>query len=148
MSKDRLGFEFDDGGRAEAGYRGIAGDCVCRAFAIATGAPYQEVYDFINQSAKSERTGKRKKDVSNARLGVYKHTQRALAERYGGVWVPTMAIGSGCTVHMLANELPTGRLVLVLSKHMTAVIDHVTHDTYNPDRDGTRCVYGYWMFEN
>ncbi len=55
-----------------------------------------------------------------------------------------MAIGSGCTVHLRIGELPAGRLVVSLSKHMTAVIDGVIHDTYDPSRGGTRCVYGYW----
>ena len=30
------------------------------------------------------------------------------------------------------------------SKHCTAWIDGECHDTYDPTRDGTRCVYGYW----
>lgn len=58
---------YDDGGRSEAGYKGTTGDCVCRAIAIATETPYQEVYDLINEFAKRERTGKRKKGVSSAR---------------------------------------------------------------------------------
>lgn len=56
-----------------------------------------------------------------------------------------MRIGQGCTVHMRADELPSGRLVVNLSKHSTAVIDGVCHDTYDPSRDGTRCVYGYFV---
>ena len=40
-------FIVNDGGRAEAGYKGGAGDCVCRSIAIATGRPYQEVYDAL-----------------------------------------------------------------------------------------------------
>ena len=34
---------YSDGGRAAAGYKGDAGDCVTRAIAIATEIPYQEV---------------------------------------------------------------------------------------------------------
>ena len=37
-------FIRDDGGRAAAGYKGEAGDCVTRAVAIASGRPYREVY--------------------------------------------------------------------------------------------------------
>lgn len=43
----KLQFQFDDGGRAQAGYKGSTGDCVTRAIAIATGKPYSEVYDAI-----------------------------------------------------------------------------------------------------
>lgn len=62
----------------------------------------------------------------------------------GAVWTPTMKFGSGCTVHLRSGELPMGRLVLRLSKHLAAVIHGVLHDTYDCSRDGTRCVYGYW----
>ena len=47
-------------------------------------------------------------------------------------------------VHLRREELPRGRLVVRLSRHLTAVIDGVIHDIYNPDRRGTRCVYGYF----
>lgn len=50
-------FKFNDGGREAAGYKGKASDCVTRAIAIATGKPYQEVYDAINECAVGERTG-------------------------------------------------------------------------------------------
>ena len=136
---------YDDGGRAQAGYKGTTDDCVTRAIAIAAEIPYQEVYDRINELAKRERRGKRKRGISGARTGVYKPTQRRyIEEELGWEWVPTMQIGSGCHVHLREDELPSGRLIVKLSKHTTAVIDGVVHDTYDPSRDGTRCVYGYW----
>jgi hypothetical protein len=55
-----------------------------------------------------------------------------------------MGIGTGCTVHLRDGELPSGRLVVSVSRHEVAVIDGVMHDTHDPSRDGTRCVYGYW----
>ena len=55
-----------------------------------------------------------------------------------------MQVGSGCRVHLRTEELPKGRLVVRLSRHLTAVIDGVIHDIYNPDRRGIRCVYGYF----
>jgi hypothetical protein len=33
-------FVFNDGGRAAAGYKGLAGDCLIRSIAILTGKPY------------------------------------------------------------------------------------------------------------
>ena len=136
---------FDDGGRAEAGFKGETGDCVCRAIAIAAERPYKEVYDLINEYAKSERKGKRKKDISSARGGVYRQTTKKVMEHYGFRWVPTMTIGSGCKVHMDEKELPQGRIVCKVSKHCVAVIDGVVHDTYDCTRDGERCVYGYYV---
>lgn len=157
---DAMLWEYDDGGRAEAGFKGKTGDCVCRAVAIIAQRPYKEVYDLINEYAKHERTGKRKKGISNARTGgVYKYTCRKVCEHYGLKWKPTMHIGQGCTVHLTADELPGGRIICALSHHYTAVIDGVIHDTYDPNARGytvdgygndittDRCVYGYWYKE-
>ena len=58
-----------------------------------------------------------------------------------------MFVGSGCQVHLREDELPSGRLIVSLSKHSCAVIDGVIHDLDDPSRDGTRCVYGYWKRE-
>lgn len=138
---------YNDGGRVDAGFKGTTGDCVCRAIAIATERPYKEVYDLINEYAKSERTGKRKRGKSNARTGVYKDCIRKVMKHYGWTWVPTMQIGQGCKVHLREDELPKGRLVVSVSKHETAVIDGVLNDTYDCSRDGTRCVYGYFIKE-
>ena len=55
-----------------------------------------------------------------------------------------MKIGSGCKVHLSDDELPPGRLVVMLSRHAAAVIDGVLHDTHDSSRGGSRCVYGYW----
>lgn len=136
---------YDDGGRGKYFKAENVGDCVCRAIAIATQKDYREVYGDINRLAKAERAGKCKRGKSSARNGVYRETVCKLMESYGWRWVPTMKIGQGCTVHMRADELPSGRLVVRLSKHMTAVVDGVCRDTYDPSRDGTRCVYGYFV---
>lgn len=139
---------IDDGGRAAAGHRGHTGDCVCRAIAIASGRPYQEIYDGLNALATHERRGKQKTGISSARSGVYKATYQRLIRQIcpDAVWTPTMTIGSGCRVHLRDGELPMGRLVVSLSKHLTTVIDGVIHDNHDPRRGGTRCVYGYWRF--
>lgn len=137
-------FVFDDGGRAAAGFKGSAGDCVCRSIAIATGIPYMDVYDAINDLGRSERTGLRKRGKSSARDGVYKPTTRRFLAGLDWIWTPTMQIGAGCTVHLRADELPSGRLIVSVSRHITAMIDGVIHDTSDPARGGTRCVYGYY----
>ncbi len=148
-------FIHDDGGRKEAGWKGEAGDCVTRSLAIATGKLYQEVYDALNGLAKTERTGKRKKHRSSARNGVYKACYRRYLESLGWRFVPCMAIGSGCKVHLHDGELPQGRLIVKLSRHLTAVVDGVIHDTHDPQRtilvteNGVqrithRAVYGYF----
>ena len=137
---------FDDGGRAAAGFKGEAGDCGTRAIAVATGLPYRQVYDAINLFAQGERLrGDRQR--SNARTGVHKVTLDRFLSALGWNWTPTMAIGSGCRVHLCREELPPGRLIVRVSKHITAVVDGLIRDTHDPSRLGTRCVYGYWHLE-
>lgn len=165
-------YVFDDGGRAAAGFRGSAGDCVARAVAIASGRPYAEVYAALARGAGAERRSK----GASARNGI--RTSRKWFGDYmrslGFEWFPTMRIGSGCVVHLVDGELPPGRLVVRVSRHCVAVIDGVLHDTHNPSERGTtvyspnyprdqlpkgarllsngngwayspsRCVYGYW----
>jgi hypothetical protein len=148
-------YTFSDGGRAQAGFKGNAGDCVTRAVAIASGKPYSEVYAALANGMGDQRKSK----GASARNGV--STTRKWFKDYmrsiGFTWTPTMLVGSGCKVHLLAGELPAGRLVVAVSKHYCAVIDGVIHDTYNPQRatihtEGGakrmthRCVYGYWEF--
>lgn len=132
------GFIFNDGGRAAAGFKGSADDCVCRSVAIVTGLPYREVYDVLARGTgaqrRTSRTGKR---AASARNGI--NTKRKWFKDYaaslGLVWVPTMRIGEGCKVHLCAEELPAGRLVVAVSRHYTAMIDGVIHDTFDPRRE-------------
>lgn len=145
-------FVYDDGGRGAAGFKGAASDCVVRAIAIAAQIPYREVYDLVNAVAKESpkhrlirlRGKTRYQSRSSARNGVLKPDIRTIMERLGWTWVPTMKIGSGCKVHLRSEELPAGRLIVSVSKHLVAVIDGVIHDLEDCSRDGTRCVYGYW----
>jgi hypothetical protein len=137
-------FKYNDGGRAEAGFKGFTGDCVCRAIAIATERPYKEIYDLINEYGKKERVGKHQRSRSNARTGVYIKTIRKIMSDLGWEWVPTMIVGQGCKVHLADGELPMGRLVVSVSHHETCVIDGVINDTYDCSREGSRCVYGYY----
>jgi hypothetical protein len=141
-----LPWVYDDGGRADSGRRGLAGDCVARAVAIASGRPYDEVYRALAAGNAQER-GKRSTGRRTAREGI--HTGRSWFKDYmaslGFRWVPTMGIGTGCRVHLRQGELPGGRLVVTLSHHVVAVIDGVVHDTGDPSRGGTRCVYGYYL---
>lgn len=162
MNKPKL--IINDGGRAAAGFKGKTGDCGCRALAIATGKPYQEVYDMLIGYAAKERTALDKtyrvidangvhtvtvkgRAQSHPRTGIRRDTFRKVVKDLGGVWRPMMTIGSGCTVHLRASELPAkGRHILSLSGHYAAWVDGELHDTYDCSRNGSRCVYGVFSF--
>ena len=144
-------FNFNDGGRADAGYKGRTGDCVTRAVAIAAELPYKQVYDRLADGNATQRVTKRiKKSRARARTaskGI--NTSRKWFKDYmrslGFKWVSTMGIGTGCKVHLKADELPKGRVIARVTRHYCAVIDGVINDTYDPSRGETRCVYGYWI---
>jgi len=140
-------FKYNDGGRAAAGYKGKTGDCVTRSLAIVTGLPYQGVYDFLSNGCRTQRITRGGRYKSSASNGVNTKRKwfRDYMEALGFQFVATMRIGSGCKTHLRSEELPKGRLLVSCSKHYTAVIDGVIHDTHDPSRDGTRCVYGYWV---
>jgi hypothetical protein len=133
---DAMEFCYNDGGRANT-YRGQTGDCAVRALAIAAQLPYEHVYADAKTLLPKGHTFKR---------GVPKEIINHLATKYGGSWIATMRPGQGCKVHLKADELPQGRIVVRVTKHVAAVINGVLHDTYDCSRGGTRCVYGYWDF--
>ena len=79
---------------------------------------------------------------SSARMGVRRIIYEPYLRWLGWAWTPTMAIGSGCRVHLRAEELPPGRLIVSVSRHLVAVIHCVIDDTHDCSRNGSRCVYG------
>ena len=143
-------FVYDDGGRLKAGFKGKTGDCVVRAIAITSNKSYQEVYDDLFSIGKK-----------TPREGVERKTYEPYIKSLGFKWVPCMKIGTGCKVHLLDEELPVGILIARVSKHLTAIINRVIHDTHDPqrvthwyDNEGKvkntsyRCVYGYYIKED
>lgn len=134
-------FVYNDGGRLEAGFtrKSKRGDCVVRAIAIAAELPYLAVRAELNDRAALLT------DV--AEVGVYPDVYRPYLAELGWCWTPTMHIGSGCKVHLVGSELPSGRLIARTSRHLVAVIDGVIYDNHDSSRGGKRCVYGYWTKE-
>lgn len=112
-----------------------------------------EVYERLAVGNATQRPSKHSiRDKKSAGVETADHgiwTTRQWFKNYmaelGLIWVPTMQVGKGCQVHLHHHELPAGRLIVSVSKHYTAMIDGIIHDTFDPSRDGTRCVYGFWI---
>jgi hypothetical protein len=145
FSRRNLELKINDGGRAAAGYKRQAGDCVVRSIAIATGIPYQKVYDDLFKANQEFRNTSRTK---LARSGTHREVLNKYLKKLGWKWTPTMFVGQGCKVHLKKEELPMGTLIVSCSKHLTVVIDGVLNDVFDCSRNGTRCVYGYWTKGN
>lgn len=150
-----MNFRFNDGGREQCGYKGTARDCVTRAIAIVTGKTYSEVYDKmffeIKKFAATKRSVAAKRAARGSgragttpRNGISKKVYHTyLLGEIGMIWTPTMHIGQGCKVHLMENELPSGKLIVQIARHLTTVIDGVINDTWNCSG---KCVYGYYSF--
>lgn len=144
---------WDDGGRP-AGFSRNAGDCVVRAVAVVTGLPYQTVYDalearqldwYSTSRSSYARRARETGGVHPPRRGVPKAVWKAYLDELGFRKVVTKQVGSRKAVHLRDGELPMGRLLVQVSKHLVAVVDGVVHDTHDPTRGGTRMVYAYWV---
>lgn len=134
-----------DGGAAAAGYTEGAGDCVPRAIAIATGLPYGDVLAELRTRAKVKAKTARRRKHGHPRSGVHRNVYEPFLFELGWVWLPLMAVGQGTKVHLIPDEVPTeGIYIVKVSKHLTVVRDGRIHDTADPQRDGTRCVYGWY----
>lgn len=142
-----IDWEYDDGGRADSGRKGDTGDCTVRAIAISTGLEYHAVYLDLSRRMKMRAARRGKPTVGvkvSPRNGVPIEVVKEFLAEYGWQWTATMTIGSGTTVHLNGDEVPR-RCIARLSKHVTAVVDGVVRDTFDPSREGTRAVYGYWV---
>jgi hypothetical protein len=139
---------YNDGGRAEAGYKGKTGDCVCRAIAIAGNFPYQMVYDRLAEGNASQRITKHSKpSTAGVRtalhgINVKRKWFKELMADLGFTWQPTCQIGLGAAP---ISSLPTeGRLIVVFRRHYAALINGELHDTWDATYGRDRVVYGYW----
>jgi hypothetical protein len=131
-------YNYNDGGREAAGYKGQANDCVVRSVAIATGRDYREVYKELAQVMAGyghERS---------ARNNIPNKIVKTYLQGLGFEWIATMGKGTGIQHHMRADELPSGTYIVSLSRHLATVIDGTVHDNHDPRRGGTRGVYGIW----
>ena len=139
-------WRYSDGGRSIY-YKDVrVSDCVCRAISIAENKDYNEVYNMIKTYANDYKENIDKEDNSHPRYGVTKPLINKILTDLGYKWIPTMKFGQGCKVHLKDGELPKkGTYIVSVSKHLTTLKDNIVYDTYDPCRNGKRCVYGYYV---
>jgi hypothetical protein len=139
-------FEYDDGGRAAAGFRGEAGDCITRSIAIVTALPYREVCNALAEM--EHQHGHRR----STRYGVCRKTLNRYLFDLGFEWTP---LDGRRRWWKVSAHLPDGALLGLLGAthegewkgHLTAVVDGVVRDVFDPS-DPSCCrrihVYGYY----
>lgn len=125
---------YNDGGRSEAGFKGFAGDCVVRAIAIVTEIPYKAIYDDLRYYLNVWGGG-------SPRNGVRVDHVRKYLNQLGFRYVPVR--GEHVTLHR--DELPKGKVIAELPRHVCAVIDGVINDAYDPNEKKHQKLNGYWI---
>ena len=129
-----VGIRYADGGRAAAGYKGSAGDCLCRALAVYSGIEYQSVYDSIAATLKS--------------YGYPKTANIYTASRAHGDWrLKTKALGAICheimedwgfdhlkntlklDINAVAQEFPD--CIVFFKSHAVAIENGILIDTWD-----------------
>ena len=127
-----MSYQYNDGGRKAAGFKGTAGDCGARAMAIALGLDYSAVYKELAQANADNGRAK------SARNGINKDIYAEVLKRYGWVWQKAPQF----TGRKARCRDLTGTVIAKQAGHYVAVIDGVPQDIFNCTE---RMVYGYWV---
>lgn len=137
-----------DGGRAEAGYKGVTGDCMIRALAIATERPYKEVYKDVFAYMKAHPTMWQRADPKRCspRYGVPVETAKAYLAERGWAFIPREELVSVRGVDNV-DRLPLGTILVLLPRHIFTMRNGVAFDVFEPKRLklADRLVSGIFM---
>lgn len=144
----------DDGGRAAAGFKGATGDCGVRAAAIATAAPYRDVYRELFDRQKAHHAKSRKRAVKKAagrsvgaspRGGIWKEVLAPyLVDVHGAEYIPLAGIGKPpVRVRDVAARWPNRRVVMQLARHWSAMVNGVNRDSW--EQHPEKRVYAVWI---
>jgi hypothetical protein len=114
-------YNYNDGGRRDAGYKGERGDCVTRAIAIATGTSYRQVYRELTELTKSM-TGGLDTSVANG-------CSDEVAHRY----LIDLGWSVVLTPKTYLKDAPRDQRILVslTERHNVAVINGTVHDSWD-----------------
>ena len=124
----------NDGGRANAGFKGTAGDCGARALAIALNLDYKTAYKQL-ANANAEFGCAR-----SARNGISKQIYSKVLEQHGWHWVSAPKfIGRKARY----SDLPhIGNFIVQMAGHYAAVVNGALNDSWDSRH---KMVYGYWL---
>ena len=125
-------YQYNDGGRLAAGFKGKAGDCVVRSICIALNLDYKTTYKQLAQANKDYGNEK------SARNGLSKKVYIPFLTQHGWVWRSAPKFDGR---KARCADMPKGIVIARQAHHLVAVIDGVPNDIGNPSH---KMVYGYW----
>jgi hypothetical protein len=120
--------------------------------ALAMGKSETEVVNRLKEIAKTKGRYRRSqvarflKRYPDPRIASCREVYEPFLQQEGWKFQPCSLVGKKEKVHLNADELPTdrGKLICRISKRLVLVKDGVMYDIYDPSRNGTRQVYGYY----
>jgi hypothetical protein len=134
-------FQYTDGGRSRY-FTGVAGDCVTRAFAVALGINYLDIYQLVNRYSKLEKD----EDINDKVKGIGIKVKRSSAN--GGVYPVTIQkIAESFQLKFTKKYgKPTylskkGIYIVLFDAHISCVKDGVVLDTHDCS---DMFYYGYY----
>ena len=135
-------FIYDDGGRAEAGYKAKGvGDCVPRAIAIATGIPYKKVLGDLYEKQKAFYWDRYSSKNPHPTQGTQPKVYDAYLEDLG--WKKVYPKGK---LRFRKDNLPKRKKLIVhTDRHLAAVIDGKLRDTWESSKEGEKFIRSYWI---
>ena len=134
-------WQYNDGGKKRAGFKGESGDCSLRAISIATNQHYRTVKKVMDQMV-IEMTGGLHRSCNNGTPEPVSH--RYLTERG---WELVL------TKNSYLNDIPKrGTFIAVSPRHNCAVINGTVQDTWrshqsNRTKTGYPVLQGYYKLK-
>ena len=125
-------FQFNDGGRKAAGFKGRVGDCGARALAIAFNIDYVTAYKLV--ATANSNMGY----AHSARNGVSKDVYSQILSTLNWSWHPAPKFAGR---KAKCSDMPKGVVIARQAHHFVAVIDGIPNDTWD---SSNKMVYGYW----
>ena len=126
-------YQFNDGGRAKSKRPRQKNDCVVRAISLALDQGYDFIYESLSSSGRRCSRSTPKK-VWQPFLDLNKDMVKFSFPAKAGV--PRV------NLHDFCESFPDGRFVVQMAKHLTAVVDGVVQDDFEPRFN--MCVYAAW----
>ena len=100
-------------------------DCVIRSISLLTGKTWDETYDELSDIASDDRL----------MFDSVEFVEDYLDDRY------KRECNYSKTVGEFANEYPSGKYAVTMNGHITAIINGIIYDTFDPSRRIMRCAW-------
>lgn len=136
-------FVASDGGRALSKRPRQKNDCTVRALAIATGTPYDVVYEKLREDGRPCGGGfNLRRWIACQCDPVIGEPEWVFGRRLVRCSFPAVKNRRRMNPQQFTQDFPKGRFLVQTAKHVAAVIDGVYLDE-QPERPD-RCIYGAW----